>query len=154
MGLDSVTGAGSGWPGDAAAEGASLYLSISPHISPYLPTPPISPYISLSPGGDPSCAPRFMRPWALGATEHTAEHTAEHAGEEPPLFNVSAGRIAPDPNTNPTAPATATPTPTLTSTPTPHPNANPNPNQVSAGRIVLFPAWLQHYVPPHCGEGA
>ena len=123
------------------------HLPISLHISPHLPT---SPYTSLSPGGDPSCAPRFMRPWALGAAEHTAEHTAEHAGEEPPLFNVSAGRIAPDPNTNPTATAA----PTLTPTPTPHPKADPNPNQVSAGRIVLFPAWLQHYVPPHCGEGA
>ena len=50
-----------------------------------------------------------MRPWALGAAEDAGEHAGE---EEPPLFNVSAGRI------------------------------------------VLFPAWLQHYVPPHCGEGA
>ena len=92
-----------------------------------------------------------MRPWALGAAEDAGEHAGE---EEPPLFNVSAGRIAPDPNTNPTATGTPTPTLTPTPTPTPHPNANPNPNQVSAGRIVLFPAWLQHYVPPHCGEGA
>ena len=78
----------------------------TPYISLHF---PISPYISLSPGGDPSCAPRFMRPWALGAAEDAGEHAGE---EEPPLFNVSAGRI------------------------------------------VLFPAWLQHYVPPHCGEGA
>ena len=54
-----------------------------------------------------------MRPWALGAAEDAGEHAGE---EEPPLFNVSAGRIAPDPNTIPTA--TGTPTPTLTPAPT------------------------------------
>ena len=77
----------------AATPAISPQLPISRRISPYLPT---SPYISLrllSPGGDPSCAPRFMRPWAMSADERAAEDAAEHAGEEPPLFNVSAGRV-------------------------------------------------------------
>ena len=74
----------------------------------------------LSAGGDPSCALRFVPPWAAveGSTPAAGgrgageEAAGEEAAEEPPLFNVSEGRI------------------------------------------VLFPAWLQHWVPPHCGEGA
>ena len=69
----------------------------------------------LSAGGDPSCALRFVTPWAAaeGSAPAAGERGAgEEAVEEPPLFNVSEGRI------------------------------------------VLFPAWLQHWVPPHCGESA
>ena len=71
--------------------------------------------VYLSSGGDPSCALRFVTPWAAAeeAAPAAGERGAgEEAEEEPPLFNVSEGRV------------------------------------------VLFPAWLQHWVPPHCGEGA